>query len=75
MGKISAKDTDALIKSGVLSKKALAEMENKNLVAKNKPSIKRFMKTADGKLIDFKEAKLRITQGQQPEQQPQEPKQ
>ena len=27
MGKISAKDTDALIKSGVLSKKALAEME------------------------------------------------
>ena len=33
------------------------------------------LKTADGKLIDFKEAKLRVTQGQQPEQQPQEPKQ
>tara|TARA_Y100000004_G_scaffold194914_1_gene260687 strand:+ start:452 stop:1171 length:720 start_codon:yes stop_codon:yes gene_type:complete len=33
------------------------------------------LKTADGKLIDFKEAKLRITQGQQPEQQPEQPKQ
>ena len=29
MGKISVKDKDALIESGVLSKKALAEMEVK----------------------------------------------
>ena len=54
MGKVSAKDTQDLIKSGVLSKNALAEMENKNLVAKNKPSIKRFMKTADGKFVEPK---------------------
>ena len=54
MGKISVKDKDALIESGVLSKKALAEMESKNLVAKNKTSIKRFMKTADGKFVEPK---------------------
>ena len=52
MGKISAKDRDELINSGILSKKALAEMEKKNLVAKNKSSIKRFMKTADGKFVE-----------------------
>ena len=54
MGKISTKDKDALINSGVLSKKALAEMEKKNLVAKNRPTIKRFMKTADGKFVEPK---------------------
>ena len=27
-------------------------MENKNLVAKNKSSIRRFMKTADGKFVE-----------------------
>ena len=52
MGKISTKDKDDLINSGVLSKKALAEMEKKNLVAKSKTSIKRFMKTADGKFVE-----------------------
>jgi len=26
------------------------------------------LKTQDGKLLDFKEAKLRLTQGQQPQQ-------
>ncbi len=52
MGKISAKDRDELIKSGVLSKKALAEMESKNLVAKNKATTKRFMKTADGRYVE-----------------------
>ena len=51
MGKVSAKDTQDLIKSGVLSKKALAEMEKKNLVAKTK-SLRRFMKTADGKFVE-----------------------
>tara|TARA_R100001530_G_C4209359_1_gene126958 strand:+ start:286 stop:561 length:276 start_codon:yes stop_codon:yes gene_type:complete len=54
MGKISTKDKDDLINSGVLSKKALAEMEKKNLVAKSKTSIKRFMKTADGKFVEPK---------------------
>ncbi len=52
MGKISAKDRDELINSGVLSKKALSEMEKKNLVAKNRTTIKRFMKTADGKFVE-----------------------
>ena len=52
MGKISQKDTDALVNSGVLSKRALTEMENKNLVAKNKSSVRRFMKTADGKFVE-----------------------
>ena len=42
MGKISVKDRDALVESGVLSKKALNELEKKNLVAKNKTSVKRF---------------------------------
>ena len=52
MGKISQKDTEALVSSGVLSKRALTEMENKNLVAKNKSSVRRFMKTADGKFVE-----------------------
>ena len=51
MGKVSAKDTQDLINSGVLSKKALVEMEKKNLVAKTK-SVRRFMKTADGKFVE-----------------------
>ena len=52
MGKISQKDTEALVSSGVLSKRALTGMENKNLVAKNKSSVSRFMKTADGKFVE-----------------------
>ena len=52
MGKISQKDTEALVSSGVLSKRALTEMEDKNLVAKNKSSVRRFMKTADGKFVE-----------------------
>lgn len=52
MGKISAKDRDDLINSGVLSSKALKEMENKNLVAKNRTTTKRFMKTADGRYVE-----------------------
>ena len=52
MGKISQKDTEALVSSGVLSKRALTEMKDKNLVAKNKSSVRRFMKTADGKFVE-----------------------
>ena len=51
MGKISQKDTEALVNSGVLSKRALTEMENKNLVAKNKSSVRRFMKTVDVRFV------------------------
>ena len=52
MGKISQKDTEALVSSGVLSKRALTEMKDKNLLAKNKSSVRRFMKTADGKFVE-----------------------
>ena len=52
MGKISKENTEILVKSGVLSKKALAEMEKLNVVAKDRTKIKRFMKTADGKFVE-----------------------
>ena len=52
MGKISAKDRDDLIKSGVLSKKALSAMKDKNLVAKNRTTSRRFIKTADGRYVE-----------------------
>ena len=52
MGKISQKDTQKLVNSGILSKKALSEMTDKGLVAKNKNSVRRFMKTADGKFVE-----------------------
>ena len=54
MGKVSQKDTQDLIDSGILSKKALSAMKEKNLVAKNRTTIKRFMKTADGKFVEPK---------------------
>tara|TARA_R100000781_G_C4000963_1_gene100286 strand:- start:146 stop:421 length:276 start_codon:yes stop_codon:yes gene_type:complete len=54
MGKVSQKDTQDLIDSGILSKKALTAMKEKNLVAKNKGTVKRFMKTADGKFVEPK---------------------
>ena len=52
MGKISQKDTQELVNSGILSKKALSEMTDKGLVAKNKNSVRRFMKTADNKFVE-----------------------
>ena len=52
MGKISQKDTQELVESGILSKKALSEMTDKGLVAKNKNAVHRFMKTADGKFVE-----------------------
>tara|TARA_R100001530_G_scaffold135629_2_gene113328 strand:+ start:1040 stop:1318 length:279 start_codon:yes stop_codon:yes gene_type:complete len=51
MGKISAKDAATLAKSGVLSKKALNEMEDKGLIGKGRTSVKRFIKTAEGKFV------------------------
>jgi len=52
MGKISQKDTQDLVESGILSKKELSEMTDKGLVAKNKNAVRRFMKTADGKFVE-----------------------
>ena len=51
MGKLSAKDADKLKKSGILSKKALDEMETKGLVSKGRTSVKRFIKTSEGKFV------------------------
>ena len=52
MGKISQKDTQELVESGILSKKALSEMTDKGLVAKNKNAVRRFITTADGKFVE-----------------------
>ena len=52
MGKITKKNIDELRDSGVLSDKAVTEMEEKGLVTKSRrTTIKRFMKTADGKMV------------------------
>jgi len=52
MGKITVKDADELRKSGILSKDALNEMQDKGLVSKKKSAVKKFFKTADGKLVE-----------------------
>jgi|ETNmetMinimDraft_33_1059910.scaffolds.fasta_scaffold55683_3 hypothetical protein len=52
MGKITVKDAESLEKSGILSKTALEEMQNKGLVSKNKTTVRRFIKTADGKWVE-----------------------
>tara|TARA_R100000750_G_scaffold60413_1_gene49813 strand:- start:626 stop:892 length:267 start_codon:yes stop_codon:yes gene_type:complete len=51
MGKWKATDVEDLKKEGLLSKKAVAEIEKKNLVSKPK-AVKRYMKTADGKWVE-----------------------
>jgi len=51
MGKLSAKDAEALKESGILSKKALAEMEKTGHVSKNNTKVKKFFKTAEGKFV------------------------
>ena len=52
MGKITSKDADKLRKSGILSKDALNEMQNKGLVSKGRTAVKKFFKTADGKIVE-----------------------
>ena len=52
MGKITVKDAGALVTSGVLSKAAVAEMEDKGLVSKERTTVRRFMKTSDGKWVE-----------------------
>ena len=51
MGKLSAQDAAKLAKSGLLSKKALNEMENNGFVSKGRTSVKRFIKTSEGKFV------------------------
>ena len=52
MGKITVKDAGALVTSGVLSKAAVTEMEDKGLVSKERTTVRRFMKTSDGKWVE-----------------------
>ena len=51
MGKLSSKDAAKLTESGVLSKKALNEMENNGFVSKGRTSVKKFIRTAEGKFV------------------------
>ena len=51
MGKLSSKDAKALKESGILSNKALAEMEKTGHVSKNNTKVKKFFKTKEGKFV------------------------
>ena len=51
MSKLSSKDADALLSSGILSDKSIKEMENKGFVGKKRTAMQRVMKTADGKWV------------------------
>jgi|TARA_Y100000034_G_scaffold69568_1_gene83999 hypothetical protein len=48
MSKLSQKDADKLVESGILSDESIKEMQGSGFVSKKRTSTKRFMKTADG---------------------------
>ena len=52
MGKITVKDAEALQDSGILSEAAVTEMQGKGLVSKDRTTVRRFIKTADGKWVE-----------------------
>ena len=52
MGKITVKDAEALRTSGILSEAAVTEMQGKGLVSKDRTTVRRFIKTADGKWVE-----------------------
>jgi len=52
MSKLSQKDADALVSSGVLSDTAREAMVGKGFVSKKRSTIRKFMKTADGKMVE-----------------------
>ena len=52
MGKITVKDAEALKTSGILSDAAVTEMQDKGLVSKERTSVRRFLKTSDGKWVE-----------------------
>ena len=52
MGKITVKDAEALRTSGVLSDAAVAELEDKGFVSKNRTTIKFTFKTPAKKLVE-----------------------
>ena len=52
MGKITVKDAEALKTSGILSEAAVTEIQDKGLVSKERTTVRRFMKTSDGKWVE-----------------------
>jgi len=54
MGKLSAKARDALLASNTLTPAAVAEMQKQGQISESKQTIKRFIKTADGKWVEPK---------------------
>jgi len=54
MGKLTVKDAEDLLKSEILSKESIAELQSKGMVSKQRQSAKRFIKTADNKWVEPK---------------------
>jgi len=52
MGKITVKDAEALRTSGILSDTAVAELESKGFVSKERNSTKWTFKTPENKLVE-----------------------
>tara|TARA_B100001123_G_C15033073_1_gene916216 strand:+ start:483 stop:755 length:273 start_codon:yes stop_codon:yes gene_type:complete len=51
MGKLTVAESEALREAGILSKKAVAEMQEKGLVSTRRRNNKRYIKTANGNLV------------------------
>jgi len=51
MGKLTVAETEALQKAGVLTKKAVTEMQEKGLVSTRRKNNRRYIKTANGNLV------------------------
>ena len=51
MGKLTVKEAEELVEQGILSKKALEEMQSSGLVSSRRHSTRRYMKTSDGKWV------------------------
>ena len=51
MGKLTVKEAEDLVEQGILSKKALEEMQSSGLVSSRRHSTRRYMKTSDGKWV------------------------
>ena len=51
MGKLTVKEAEELKKKGILSNKAVVEMQKSGLVGTRKRGVRKFMKTADGKWV------------------------
>ena len=52
MGKITVKDAEALRTSGILSDTAVAELESKGFVSKDRTTVRWTFKTPENKLVE-----------------------